>query len=317
MRITVGVTDNAWAAYLRSRDDLVEVNFWTPSGSSFTGRASADEPFLFKTKRPHERLVGGGFFVHFWQLRVSEAWAYFGPGNGCATEAELAAAIQSYRARTSAPSEPDPTIGCIVLRNPFFAPRGQDLPRPPRWANSIVRGKTYDRSDPDFGYVDHAFRAFQGGARVDTHWDTDLIGVDLDDRRYGEPVLSRPRLGQASFRLSVLEAYGSKCAITGSGALPALEAAHIRSYADGGRHLVANGMTLRSDLHRLYDRGYLGVDPDFRIRVSPRLHTDFGNGADLYERQDRGQVIRLPSRPADQPDREALAWHMKTVFRSA
>jgi putative restriction endonuclease len=80
---------------------------------------------------------------------------------------------------------------------------------------------------------------------------------------------------------------------------------------------VANGLALRSDLHRLYDRGYLGVDTDFRLRVSPRLGLQYGNGVDLYEREERGELIRLPARAADRPDLAALDWHMSTVFLRA
>jgi putative restriction endonuclease len=238
VKITVGVTDAAWAAYLRTRPDIYEVNFWVPSGVPFTGRASPDEPFLFKTKVPDSQLVGGGFFVHFWLLRVSEAWATFGEGNGCGSEEALSTAIQQYRAKNRAPQEPDPTIGCVVLRNPFFAQLGDELPQPEHWGNSIVKGKTYDEDDPDYGYVKHVFQTFQGEARVDlTGWDEDLVGVDIEGLRYGQPVLTRHRLGQGSFRLAVLDAYDGRCAITGSTALPALEAAHIRDYARGGAAL--------------------------------------------------------------------------------
>lgn len=317
MRITLGVTDNAWAAYLRADDSIDEANFWVPSGRNFMGRAAADEPFLFKTKRPTNQVVGGGFFVHFWELRVSEAWATFGPGNGVASEAELRAAIAKYRARNGSPYEPDPTIGCIILRNIFFAGAGQELAPPPHWGANIVQGKTYDEADPDWEYVDHAFRALQGGARVDTLWDRDLVGVDLDTERFGAPVLTRHRLGQGSFRLAVLEAYGNRCAISGTRMSPILQAAHIRPYARGGQHALANGLALRADVHTLYDRGYLGVDPDYRLRVSPRLHDDFGNGIEYYSREARGEVIRLPESEDARPDREALEWHMDEVFLSA
>lgn len=317
MRITLGVTDNDWAAYLRTRENVYEVNFWVPSGRSFMGRASADEPFLFKTKMPTNRIVGGGFYVGFWELRVSEAWAMFEEGNGVASEADLAAAIAKYRARNKAPYEPDPTIGCTILRNPFFARPGEELPPPERWGVNIVQGKTYDESDPDFEYVDHAFRALQGEARVDYRWDRDLVGVDLDSDRYGAPMLTRPRLGQSTFRLALRDAYANRCAITGSGMYPALEAAHIRPYAQGGHHVLSNGLLLRSDMHTLYDQGYVGVDPSYRLRVSPRLRVETGNGIALYQQELRGDVIQLPAREQDRPSREALEWHMDEVFRSA
>ncbi|KRC56665.1 MULTISPECIES: HNH endonuclease [unclassified Nocardioides] len=319
MRITLGVTDNAWADFLRARDHVTEANFWVPSAQRFTGRASLDEPFLFKTKSPREGLVGGGFFAGYYEQRVSEAWAVFGTGNGVDSEAALLRAIRTYRERTRKPFHPDPTIGCVVLRNIFFAPEGDELPAPEHWGRSIVQGKTYDDTDPDWHYVLHAFRAFQGGARVDHVWDRDLVAVDLDrdDARFGAPVLTQHRLGQGSFRLAVLDAYENRCAITGSRMAPVLQAAHIRPYAGGGEHVVTNGLALRSDIHGLYDRGYLGVDEKYRLRVSPRLNADFGNGVEFYSREARGEVIRLPLRGVDRPDHESLTWHMDEVFLSA
>ena len=95
--------------------------------------------------------------------------------------------------------------------------------------------------------------------------------------------------------------------------MPALEAAHIKDSAEGGRHAESNGIALRSDLHRLSDRGYLGVDADFRMRVSPRLRA-FGNDVELYERESRGELVRLPLNPVHRPDRAALDWHMRERF---
>jgi hypothetical protein len=103
-------------------------------------------------------------------------------------------------------------------------------------------------------------------------------GVD----RFGKPVFVRPRLGQGAFRLAVTAAYSRACSVTGEHSLPALEAAHIRPYAEGGEHEVNNGILFRSDLHRLFDRGYVTVTPDFRLEVSNRLRLDYDNGRSYY-----------------------------------
>jgi putative restriction endonuclease len=63
---------------------------------------------------------------------------------------------------------------------------------------------------------------------------------------------------------------------------PVLQAAHIRPVTAGGEHRLDNGLLLRSDIHTLFDRGYLGVDPKFRLRISPRLRADFSNGDQFY-----------------------------------
>jgi len=75
---------------------------------------------------------------------------------------------------------------------------------------------------------------------------------------------------------------------------------------------VDNGLLLRSDVHILFDRGYLGVDDRYRLQVSLRLRSDFGNGEEFYSRA--GQVIALPERRADRPSRDSVLWHMDTKF---
>jgi putative restriction endonuclease len=87
-----------------------------------------------------------------------------------------------------------------------------------------------------------------------------------------------PRLGQGTFRVVVAEAYGRSLAATGEHSLPALDAAHIRSYSDEGPHEVRNGVLLRADLHRLFDQGYVTITPDQRFEVSKRLREDYSNG---------------------------------------
>ena len=90
-----------------------------------------------------------------------------------------------------------------------------------------------------------------------------------------------------------------------------MQAAHIRPVARGGSAGSNNGLLLRSDVHTLFDRGYLGVDPRHRLLVSPRLRADFSNG-DQFDAKE-GQVIDLPERRADRPGREYLEWHFNEV----
>jgi putative restriction endonuclease len=331
MRIVVGVTDNRWATFLRDHNGLTEANFWQPSPHGFKALAPG-EPFLFKTKDPKKfrgvdipgyALVGGGFFDEYVELRVSEAWTIWGAANGVVDEAELAARARSYRSEADVGADPDPTIGCVILRNIFFAERGQELSEPPNWARNNVTYTGYDLAQPDqrpdTEYVQHAFAALQHGARVDLAWEPDLRGITLDWQgpRYGPPTLVRPRMGQGHFKRAVGAAYGHRCAITASATYPSLEAAHIRPFADGGEHAVSNGLLLRSDVHGLYDRGYISVDPDLRLRVSPQLREHGWNGVEFYQREEVGFRISEPVGTEHKPNRDALAWHFETRFRAA
>src|SRR3546814_13269949 len=58
----------------------------------------------------------------------------------------------------------------------------------------------------------------------------------ISGERSGGPVLMRQRLGQGAFRLAVTDGYNSRCAVSGEKTLTILDAAHIRSYGDGGAH---------------------------------------------------------------------------------
>ncbi len=104
--------------------------------------------------------------------------------------------------------------------------------------------------------------------------------------------------------------------MSGEHSLPVLDVAHIRSYAEGGPHDVRNGLLLRTDIHRLFDRGYVTVTPDFRFEVSRRLREEFENGKTYYELRDRlaKGVIHLPDRAPDRPDPALLRWHNEQVF---
>jgi len=124
--------------------------------------------------------------------------------------------------------------------------------------------------------------------------------------------LASYRLGQGSFRAVVLDAYHRRCAITGTHISPVLQAAHIRPVDRGGEHRLDNGLLLRSDVHTLFDRGYLGVDPKHRLLVSPRLRAEFSNGEQFYARS--GRLIDLPARRGDRPAPEFLEWHFNEVF---
>ncbi len=332
MKIVVGVTDSRWATFLRDHRSISEANFWQPSPHGFKALAEG-EPFLFKTKHPRTylsldmpgySLVGGGFFEQYFEMPVSEAWAIWGRGNGADSERELLQRVQAYRSSKNHEPQPDPTIGCVILRNIFLAEPGGELPQPPNWSPNNVTIEGYETigrdRKADSEYVQEAFQLLQARARVDLRWDADLRGVEItwDGPKYGAPVLVRPRMGQGRFRRAVDEAYSYRCAVTGSRTYPSLEAAHIRDFAlDGGHHAVPNALLLRSDVHALYDRGYLGIDGDLRLRVSPELRAHGWNGVEFYEREAAGFRIAVPEAPELQPDRDALDWHFRMRFRAS
>jgi putative restriction endonuclease len=69
---------------------------------------------------------------------------------------------------------------------------------------------------------------------------------------------------------------------------------------------------LRSDLHTLFDRGYLTVTAEARVEVSKRIREEFRNGKEYYALH--GHELRRPEPPHSVPSRDLLAWHNENVF---
>ena len=130
---------------------------------------------------------------------------------------------------------------------------------------------------------------------------------------YGDPVPVRPRVGQGIFRTVVADVYGRQCAVTREKAFPALEAAHIRPFKEEPKHYVRNGLLLRSDIHKLFDAGYVTVTPDYEFEVSDHIHTDFDDG-EHYNKL-HGTGLWVPESSEHRPGREHLEWHNENRFR--
>lgn len=305
----VGITDRKWFESLSARPDLTEINFWQPHGRTRFRALERGDLFLFKLHAPDNYIVGGGFFEASSLLPVSLAWETFGQSNGVGSLAEMRKRIEHYRREPPRPQD-DYTIGNIILQQPFFLYREAWIPSPTDFAQAIVRGKTYDL-DSGTGYeLAAALQAcFATDGRISAQR---AMQEGVARRMFSDPVLARHRLGQGGFRLLVTESYDRQCAVTREHTLPVLEAAHIRPVTQGGQHQMSNGLLLRSDVHTLFDRGYVTVTPDYRFRVSPRLNQDWQNGK-VYFALDN-QPIHVPKQTVAQPDRDLLAWHSEEVF---
>jgi putative restriction endonuclease len=132
---------------------------------------------------------------------------------------------------------------------------------------------------------------------------------ETPERRYGLRLV-RQRLHQATFREAILAAYGNRCAITGLPEPHLLDAAHIIPDADAerGQPLIQNGLPLSKIHHAAFDANLIGIDPDYRIHVSDALLSM--NDGPMFEyglKAMAGQLIKLPARNQDYPDKDRLA----------
>ena len=336
MNLFVANTDADWYRHLSRLaarpGGLDEANFWRPSGRVGFRALSFGEPLVFKLKKRHgHAVVGFGLFAAFRRLSVLEAWRAFGEANGAGTLEDVAARVGRY-----ATPEPDEraerhVVGCVLLAAPVLFPREMWVDGPADWSDHTVTGKTYDAAVGEGRRVWQACRdrAATLGRALDLEVGELEVGEPGAVRapgaqaalfsadpgvRYGTSRTVRPRLGQGTFRYALEAAYG-RCAVTGEHSLPALDAAHIRPFGDGGDHTLENGLLLRADVHRLFDRGYVTVTPDYEFRVSRRLREDYDNGRVYYQHD--GQTIWTPAAPYPKPDPERLEAHATRTFLDA
>ncbi len=306
VKLVIAVTDGAWFDQLRTMPELADVNFWAPSPCQQFVALSPGELFLFKLRSPRNFIVGGGVFVHANTMPCSLAWEAFGLANGARSLEEMRQRIARLR-RGQGDGRTDFQIGCRVVSQPFFLPEIAWIPVPASWAPNIVRFKTYSTDDPEgLSLWEQLQDRVVGGF-------ASRGGVRDERGRFGEPVLIRPRPGQGAFRILVTDLYQRRCAVTRERTLPALDAAHIRPYAEGGAHDPTNGLLLRRDIHSLFDAGYVTVTPAMTFEVSKRIREEFENGRDYYALH--GKPVAPPTRAELKPDAAALAWHNEMRFR--
>jgi putative restriction endonuclease len=312
MRAFIGVTDNDWFRFLRSQPGIDEVNFWQPSGGSAFRALTEGQPFLFKLHYPENFVVGGGFFAHFSLVPAQLAWEAFGVKNGAADLAQLLLLLAKRRHAPIGPQE-DPDIGCIILVDPFFFDEADWIPAPTDFSPNIVRGKGYDLTQSPGRELWNEVLARRATTVARERPGRTGTNDELSDKpMFGDPVLVKQRLGQGSFRVLITDLYQRRCAVTGERALPVLQAAHIKPVTQEGLHRTNNGLLLRSDVHTLFDRGYVTITPDRRFRVSTRLKKDFNNGEEYRKFVDR--ELWVPATAEDRPDPKLLEWHADTVF---
>ncbi|MFH1690468.1 MAG: HNH endonuclease [Candidatus Eisenbacteria bacterium] len=303
----IAPTDHGWYEFLSSRPFREEVNFWTPS-AYWAFKSDEFTPFLFKLKAPHNAIAGFGYFARYSRLPDWLAWECFGEGNGCTDFLSFRERLAGLRKNLKDPTQTAP-IGCIILAGVSFFPPEDWIPQPADWPKSNLRPMRYDLA---IGEGARVWSECMARAQASFGTRGSDTGILETERRYGEPTLVRPRLGQGVFRVAVTDAYGRACAATREHSLPALEAAHIRPYSLDGPHDVSNGLLLRADIHRLLEQGYVTVTTDHVLEVSGRLREDYQNGRSYYPLH--GREIAVPSSPAERPSAEMLQWHNENVF---
>ena len=313
MKFYLGVTDNAWYTFLSQRSNE-DVNFWQPGGQGSFRVLSPGAPFVFKLKAPFNAIGGLGFFSSHALLPLDVAWDIFTERNGMASYAQFKQKIVTYRGAANT-FQTNSNIGCIVLTDPIFFREEDWIETPENWGKSIVQGKSYDTTESVGNQLWKKIEALLEKYHLFDREQSRKSQLILEEAevRYSERYLTRVRLGQGAFRVQLTDAYRRKCAISGEKTLPALEAAHIKPYAESGPHYISNGLLMRADLHKLFDTGYLTITSDYHVEVSGKIKETFENGKDYYKYHGQSLIL-LPAAVDDHPNRQYIEWHNQHIY---
>jgi len=308
-------TDSRWFQFLASRaiDSRVdEVNFWSPRSTRPLKAMPPGTPVFFRLKNPYQSIAGYGFFAHFRLVSLDDAWSLFGWKNGDPDRVGFLRRIGRYRrVDLLDPRQPRLPIGCTILRDARFWPHERWIPwrSEEGWAGEIVQGKT--EQDPVRANRLLAEIAMDAQPVPEDLRDV-FVPLDVDERQVALQE-SVEREGQGAFRLRLLDAYGSRCAITGEHTEPVLDAAHIQPHLGPRSNHVQNGLLLTKEFHTLFDLGYVGVTPDLVVRVSPKLRERWKNGKRYYP-CDGQRLVVVPGEAGLRPSEAALEWHFRNRF---
>lgn len=137
----------------------------------------------------------------------------------------------------------------------------------------------------------------------------DFSVEEIEDERQRKQASIVQRQGQSDFRHKLLIAYKGRCLITGCKVEETIEAAHIIPYQGVATNNLTNGLTLRADVHKLFDLYLLSVNPEnYEVLVSPRL-------AETYYEQFAYQKLHLPKDSKILPSKEALIKHYEIFLK--
>lgn len=127
----------------------------------------------------------------------------------------------------------------------------------------------------------------------------------------------KQRVNQNFFRSTILSSYNLKCCITGLSISEFLVASHIKPWKDDEKNRLNphNGLCLNSIHDKAFDKGYITITPDYKIKVSNYFDTikeDEPIYHDFFSKYENQSII-LPDRFL--PSKEFLDWHYTNLFK--
>lgn len=269
------------------------------NGGVFAGK-ELNEGFVFQGERITLKGMAGIWFPRGFRQPLSISTALNGPYR-LDDIGEDGLLTYAYRGN-------DPNLRDNVgLREAFKA-------RTPLIYFKEVRDHRYQAIWPVIILEDHpeslCVRAALDPAYADLKPEVDLLSISLspiDLRRYAW-TQARQRLHQGAFRDMVIAAYDCRCAICRLNHSELLDAAHIIPDGDDrGTPEVQNGISLCKIHHAAYDQNFLGISPDYNVRIRRDILEEHDGPMLRHGLQELdGAPLILPGNARDRPDKNRL-----------
>lgn len=144
----------------------------------------------------------------------------------------------------------------------------------------------------------------------------------IDDEIFEFPLgteretIIKQRVNQNFFRSTILSSYNIKCCITGLSISNFLVASHIIPWKEDENNRLNphNGLCLNSIHDKAFDKGFITITPDYKIKVS-KYFDDFKKDdavSDFFLKYENQSII-LPDRFL--PSKDFLDWHYSNLFK--
>jgi len=159
------------------------------------------------------------------------------------------------------------------------------------------------------------------GLHQEAQPDQSTVGVAEDQIPFDVPrdralMLTSRIVRDRVFRSKVLDAYDSRCALTGfkfinGGGKAEAQAAHIKPVEANGPDIVTNGIALSGTVHWMFDRGLISLADDLSILLSSRIN-DIDGARKIINSSGKAN---LPANHTFRPHPMYLGWHRQNCFK--
>lgn len=145
--------------------------------------------------------------------------------------------------------------------------------------------------------------------------EVDEFNIDNFPKGLDRKVMVKTRVNQNFFRSTILSSYNLKCCITGLSIPDFLVASHIKPWSKDkeNRTNPHNGLCLNSIHDKAFDKGFITVTPDYKIKVSDCLN-DYSTDKsvnDFFIKYNNQNIFK-PERFV--PAQEFLDYHFQNIF---